>query len=157
MERAKTVREAVAILQETPRTCEYYYVISDRSRDMVGIYATPTVLEILEAGQQHERLPTVPADTVMISAPNRAKVLSERLHEKQGAITPEAMMEIIKRPVAMKSNLHNAIFKPATLDVWFADAGQKKPACDMPYVHVNLGKLIEFYRRNSAPKPAPAQ
>ncbi len=156
MERAKTVREAVAILQETPRTCEYYYVISDRSRDMVGIYATPTVLEVLEAGQQHSKLPTVPADTVMISAPSRAKVLSERLHKKLGAITPEVMMEIIKRPVAMKSNLHNAIFKPATLDVWFADAGRKKIACDMPYAHVNLKKLIEFYRRTNAPAPVPA-
>ena len=155
MERAKTVREAVAILKETPRTCEYYYVLSDRGRDLVGIYATPTVLEVLEAGQQHPRLPAVPADTVMISGAGRAKVLSERLHEKLGTITPEVMMDIIKRPVAMKSNLHNAVFKPATLEVWFADAGRNKPACDMPYAHVNLATLLEFYRQNIAPSPPP--
>ncbi|MFA6930804.1 MAG: C45 family peptidase [Lentisphaeria bacterium] len=148
MECAKTVREAIEILQKTPRTCEYYYVISDRSGDIAGIYATPEVLEILEAGQQHPKLPKVPDDTVMISGGSRAKVLSERLHEKHGSITPELMIEIIKRPVAMRSNLHNAIFQPSTLDVWFADAGQNKPACDMPYARVNLGKLLKFYHQN---------
>lgn len=153
MERARTVREAVAILQETPRTCEYYYVLSDRGRDLVGVYATPGQLELLEAGQQHPKLPTVPEDTVMISGSGRAKVLSQRLQEKFGTITPEVMIEIIKRPVAMKSNLHNAVFKPVTLDVWFSDAGQKKPACDMPYAQVNLGRLLEFYRQDAALKP----
>ncbi len=149
MERAKTVREAVEIFQNTPRTCEYYYVISDRSGDIVGIYATPDILQILEAGEQHPKLPHVPDDTIMISAGERAKVISERLHEKWGGITPQQMMEIIRRPVAMKSNLHNAIFKPATLDVWFSDAGTNIPACDMPYAQVNLGKLLEFYRLNA--------
>ncbi|NMA44177.1 MAG: peptidase C45 [Oligosphaeraceae bacterium] len=149
MERAKTVREAIEIFKNTPRTCEYYYVISDRSGDMVGVYATPNILQILEAGEQHPQLPQVPKDTVMISAGDRAKVLSERLHEKFGDITPQLMIDIIRRPVAMRSNLHNAIFKPATLDVWFAHAGTRSPACDMPYTQVNLGKLIEFYRANS--------
>lgn len=148
MERAKNVREAVEIFKNTPRSCEYYYVVSDRSGDMVGLYATPDILEILEAGEQHPKLPQVPKDTVMISGGDRAKVLSERLHENFGAITPQLMMDIIRRPVAMKSNLHNAIFKPATLDVWFAHAGAKSPACDMPYTQVNLGKLLEFYRMN---------
>lgn len=149
MERAKTVREAVEIFKNTPRTCEYYYVISDRSGDIVGIYATPDILQILEAGEQHPKLPKVPKDTVMISGGDRAKVLSERLHEKLGEITPQLMIDIIRRPVAMKSNLHNAIFKPATLDVWFAHAGANIPACDMPYTQVNLTKLLEFYRKNA--------
>ena len=151
MERAKTTREAIEILRNTPRTCEYYYVISDRSGDIAGIYATPGILQILEAGEQHPKLPRVPQNTVMISGGARAKVLSERLHEKFGSITPQLMIDIIRRPVAMKSNLHNAIFKPATLDVWFADAGSNKPACDMPYAQVNLAKLLEFYQRNKQP------
>ena len=55
------------------------------------------------------------------------------------------LIEIIKRPVAMQGNLHDAIFAPETLDMWFADAGRYTVACDEPYAHVNLRKLVEFY------------
>ena len=85
----------------------------------------------------------------MISGGGRAKALSERLHANFGKITPEVMMEIIKRPVAMKSNLHDAIFMPETLDMWFADAGKKTPACDEPYTKVNLRTILDFYRGQS--------
>lgn len=147
MERAATVREALEIVRNTPRTCEYYYVLSDKSRDMIGLYCTPEKVEVLEAGQQHERLPKVPADCVMMSAGKRAEVLSERLHQEYGKLTPEVLMQVIKRPVAMKSNLHNAIFRPETLELWFADAGKKIPACDAPYVHFSLAELLQFYRQ----------
>jgi hypothetical protein len=60
------------------------------------------------------------------------------------------MTKIIKRPVAMGSNLHNAIFMPETLELWFADAGKRTPACDEPYARVKVGELIEFYRKNIA-------
>ncbi|NMA47787.1 MAG: hypothetical protein GX945_14625 [Lentisphaerae bacterium] len=148
MERAKTVREALAILEKTPRSCEYYYVLSDAGKDMVGVYATPETLEILEAGQQHPKLPKVPADTVLISAPERAKTLAQRIEENYGKITPKMLMTIIKRPVAMKSNLHNAIFRPETLDMWFADAGRKHPACDSAYTRINLREAIDFFHKN---------
>lgn len=147
MERVGTVREALESLRATPRTCEYYYVISDRSRDMVGVYATPQTLEVLEAGVQHPRLPRVPENSVLISAGTRAEKLSERLQAQYGAIDVPAMIEIIKRPVAMKSNLHNAIFRPETLDMWCADAGARTPACDEPYVRVNLKDLLAYYRQ----------
>ena len=81
----------------------------------------------------------------MISGGDRAKELSKRLHQHEGKLTPQLMTEIIKRPVAMKSNLHNAVFSPETLDMWFADASLKKPACDMKYVHVNLKSIIDQY------------
>ena len=147
MERASTVAEALQILKNTPRTCEYYYVFSDRARDMAGTYCTPTKLDILRPGQQDERLPFVPQDTVMFSAGDRAKMLSKRLQEHAGKIDVPTMIEIIKRPVAMKSNLHNAVFTPETLDMWFADAGKDTPACNEPYARCNLGELVQLYRR----------
>jgi hypothetical protein len=146
MERAATVREAVEIMRKTPRTCEYYYVISDRARDMVGIYATPEKVDVLEAGAQNPLLPKVPQETVMMSAGSRAEKLSERLHAQHGKIDVPTLIEIIKRPVAMSSNLHNAIFRPETLDMWCADAGTKTVACDEPYVRVNLNDLVAYYR-----------
>jgi len=146
MEEAATVQEALAIMRKSQLTCEYYYVLSDANGEMVGLYCNPEKMEILQPGQQHPLLPTVPADTIMISAGNRAKVLSERLQQQHGKITPQILQEIIKRPVAMNSNLHNAIFRPTTLDLWFADAGKNTPACDEKYAAFNLLQMLEFYR-----------
>ncbi len=147
MERAATVEEALEILRNTPRTCEYYYVFSDRERNLAAVRAVPDELLVLRPGEQHPLLPPVPQDTVFISADRRAEVLSERLHQQFGRIDPAAMIEIIKRPVAMSSNLHNAVMQPEKLDMWVADAGRSTPACDEPYVRISLGRLLEFYRR----------
>jgi len=153
-ERAATVEQALARLRQTPRTCEYYYVLSDATRAMAGVYATPSVFEVLQPGGQDPRLAAVPRDTVMISGGGRAKTLSERLHADFGKITPEGMTEIIKRTVAMRSNLHNAVFMPETLEVWFADAGRKTPACDEPYTRVNLKAILDLAAATKRGRPA---
>ena len=124
MERAATVDEALEIIRNAPRTCEYYYVVSDKSGTMCGLECTPEKMTVLEPGQQHPRLPHVPEDTVLISGGDRAKLLSQRIEENYGRIDVPKLIEIIKRPVAMQSNLHNAIFAPETLEMWFADAGK---------------------------------
>ena len=148
MERAATVEEALAILRQSPRTCEYYYVLSDKSRDMVGVYCTPKEVTVLRPGQQHPRLPKIPEDVVLISGDHRAQVLSERIQESYGRIDAARLMEIVKRPVAMNSNLHDAIFSPETLEFWIADAGNTTPACDEPYARFSLKELLELFRRN---------
>src|SRR6185436_15084926 len=54
MEKANSIEEAVEIFRRGPRTCEYYYVISDgNSKRAVGIRATPTEFETVWAGEQH--------------------------------------------------------------------------------------------------------
>ena len=146
MERAETVDEAVKIFQETPRTCEYYYVVSDKNRNMVGLKCTPDEVLVLKPGEQNDLLPFVPEDTILMSAGDRAECLSKRLTKLHGKIGVQEMIDIIKRPVAMRSNLHDAVFRPETLDVWFADAGRTTPACDEPYARVNLKQLLEFYK-----------
>ena len=151
MERASTVEEALEILRTTPRTCEYYYVVSDKSRAMAAVQATPGELKVLRPGQQDPRLPRVPEDTVMISGPGRAEALSRRLLENFGKIDVPTMIEIIKRPVSMESNLHDAVMAPETLDMWCADAGRHTPACDEPYVRCNLAELMRFYRQSLRP------
>lgn len=148
MERAATVAEAVKIIRETPRTCEYYYLLTDQARQMVALHCTPEAVVALAPGEQHPRLPFVPDDTLILSAGDRAEAASRRLQAAYGEIDAAALIELIKRPVAGGSNLHNAVFSPETLDMWFADAGRRTPACDEPYVHCNLTELIAFYHRN---------
>lgn len=149
MEKASNVKEALEIMKKTPRTCEYYYVLSDKSGDLTAVYSNANQeFLVLKPGEQHEKLPEVPEDTVLISGRKRAEHLSKKLKENYGRIGVKEMIEIIKRPVAMNSNLHNAIFAPETLDIWFSDAGKRSLACNEPYAHANLKKLIEFYKKN---------
>ena len=61
-------------------------------------------------------------------------------------IDQEEMKQIIRRPVAMASNLHNAIFLPETLDMHFSYADAQRPACDCPYYHLNLADLLKYYK-----------
>ncbi|WP_347243805.1 C45 family peptidase, partial [Thermogutta sp.] len=147
MENASTAEQAVQIIKNTPRTCEYYYVVSDKSGYIRALHCLPDKITILKPGEQHPLLPKIPEDTVLISGDQRAQTLSQRLIQYYGSIDPQKMIEIIKRPVAMKSNLHNAIFAPQTLDMWFADAGKTTPACDEPYYHINLNHLLTLYRQ----------
>lgn len=86
-------------------------------------------------------LNTPPEDSVVISGVDRYKFFAGRLKEKYGQVDAQLLQEMIKRPVAMKSNLHDAIFHPATLEAWVANAGPKgEPACDQPYYHYVLKK-----------------
>ena len=147
MERASTVEEGLDILRKSPRTCEYYYVLSDKSQAMAAVKCDAREIMILHPGQQHPELPFVPDDTVLVSGSDRAVVLSQRLQQHYGKIDVPAMIDIIKRPVAMRSNLHDAIMAPETLDMWVADAGRRSAACDEPYAHVNLGELVRFYEQ----------
>ena len=150
MERAATVDEALRILRDARRTCQYYYILSDRSGSLRAVECTPAEMTVLGPGQQHPQLPLVPADTVFVSGDDRAKLLSQRIQANFGRIDVPKLIEIIKRPVAMQSNLHDAIFAPETLEMWFADAGRETPACDEPYAHVTLSELIEFYATHVA-------
>lgn len=146
MERASTVPEALEIVRNAARTCEYYYVFSDKSRAMAGVHCDPRQMTVLTPGEQNLRLPLVPEDTVLISGPGRAEKASQRLQAAFGKIDVPTLIEIIKRPVAMESNLHNAIFAPESLDMWFADAGPRTPACDEAYAHVNLADLMAYFK-----------
>ena len=54
MEECKTVAEALKIIQDTPLTCEYYYVLSDRSGDMAAIEAKAgSPLVVLRPNEKH--------------------------------------------------------------------------------------------------------
>ncbi len=143
MEKANTLDEAVEIMRKGPRTCEYYYVISDaKTKQAVGIAATPTEFTVVKAGEANERLPRPFADCVLLSADKRYNALCDKVQAQYGKIDAPAAIELMKRPVAMKSNLHAVLFAPDTLDFWVANASAKNPACDNPFTHYNLTELL---------------
>ncbi len=154
MEECSSVEEALALMKSTPLTCDYYYVISDKDKNMAGVEAIAgKPVKILKPGEQNPRLPFIPEDTVFISGGDRAKHISDRLKKYYGKIDAKVMIDIIKRPVAMSSNLHNAVFLPESGTVYFADAGKKSMACNEPYYKVNLKELIKYFKANIKVSP----
>ena len=156
MEECHTVAEAREMIAATPLTCEYYYVISDRSGDLLAVETRagepPT---FLAAGESHPLLQEAFEDIAWITAPERQPELCRRLRQFYGRIDATSMQEIVRRPVAMASNLHDAIFLPETLDLHFAYADATRPGCDCPYHHLNLNELLQYYRDRLAARQQP--
>jgi hypothetical protein len=144
LEHCGTLEEALSYFRDHRRTCEYYYVISDgKSRSAAGIKATPDLLDIVLPGTSHPQLPEPVEDAVLMSAGQRYKDLVKRVQDRYGRIDPGVLIEIIDRPVAMKSNLHNVVFSPEDLSLWIANAGRTTPACSEEYAFYEWGDLFE--------------
>lgn len=143
MEKANTLDEAVEIMRKGPRTCEYYYVISDaKSNRAVGIAATPDKFETILPGKPHPLLPHAMPDAVLMSAGDRYEELARRVQAGFGKFDARSARELMKRPVCMKSNIHCALFEPETLDFWVANADSENVAAHARFTHYNLGDLL---------------
>jgi isopenicillin-N N-acyltransferase-like protein len=152
MERANTLDEAVAIMRKGPRTCEYYYVISDaKTKTAVGIAATPTMFEVVKPGEAHPRLPHPIKDAVLLSAGDRYEELASRVKAGFGKFTADSARDLMTRPVCMASNIHSVLFDPETLDFWVANADSKNPASHTRYTKYNLAELLKARPAENAP------
>ena len=143
LEECTTLDDVTTLWETSPRTCEYYYVFADgKSRRAVGVAATPTSLEIIQPGQSHARLGDGITDAVVLSAGERLETLRNRVLTLHGSIDAQSAMQLMNRPVAMKSNLHNVLFIPEELVLHIANASHDAPAAECPYVRLDLEKLL---------------
>lgn len=142
---AKTLDEAIAVFKDNPRTCQYFYVVSDaKSNKAVGMEASWNKVEIVEAGTKHPLLPKPVKDCALLSAGSRYDELVKRTQAGHGQIDVQAALELMDRPVAMKSNLHNVLFEPKSTRFWVANASpDKQPAATQPYYQFQLTELLK--------------
>jgi hypothetical protein len=144
LETSNTLEEAVNLFKTTPRTCEYYYVISDgKIPDARGLATSPKRFEVIHPNQYHKQLPHPLKDAVLMSAGDRYEELAKRVKENFGKIDSKKAIRLMDRPVAMKSNLHDVLFAPQSLEFWVANAGAHTPACNEPYTHYSLKELLK--------------
>jgi len=147
MEECGTVQDAIRLIRSVPLTCGYYYVLSDAGGDLAALDAKAgEPLCVLRPGDAHPLLRETLEDGVYVTNPKRQETLLSRIRENYGRIDSKRMEEIIRQPVAMRSNLHNAIFEPQNLDVSFAYCDKSHTACDRPYRKLNLRDLLSGYR-----------
>jgi hypothetical protein len=93
-------------------------------------------------------LPHAIADAVPLSANERYEELARRVQANFGKLDAAGARELMKRPVAMKSNIHCALFAPETLDFWVANADSQNVAAHARFTQYNLGRLLEPEKNN---------
>lgn len=146
-EEASTLDKALAIFRDTPRTCEYYYVISDaKIPDARGLACTPEKFEEVAPGQGHPLLRHAIPDAVLMSADKRYEALASLVKNKHGKIGLNDALDLMNRPVAMESCLHRVLFDPKNLKLWVANAvspekTEKFAACYQPYYAFDFAEL----------------
>jgi hypothetical protein len=158
LEEADSLDRAIAIFRDHPRTCEYYYVISDgETGKAVGMEASWDVFGTIGMGETHAKLPHAIKDGVVLSAGDRYQELVRRVQQGHGTFDAESARHLMDRPVAMKSNLHSVLFQTTTTRFWVANASKEgKPAAEQPYQAFQLRELLQRQPDSSSPVlPAP--
>ena len=144
MEKCSTIDEAIAFMRRTPRTCEYYYVISDaKTHRACGIKATPEIFEVVWTGESHPELADPVSDTVLMSAGSRYEELVKRVKGGFGSFDAPSAIKLMTPPVCMQSNIQSVLFAPDTLDFWVANADSKNVASEARYTQYNLRDLLQ--------------
>lgn len=153
LERAQTLDEAIRIFRDSPRTCQYFYVIADaKINRAVGMEASWDTFFTVEPGEFHPLLPKPVRDAVLLSAGDRYDELARRAAAGHGTFTAETALRLMDRPVAMKSNLHNVLFEPASTRFWVANASRDlQPAAEQPYQMFQLTELLKRQPDPAAP------
>jgi hypothetical protein len=153
VERFDSAKDALAWMKSTPRTCEYYYVITDaKTKTMAGIASLSKKLaaekgkpdfRVIDPGSSCEELPNAIEDAVLMSAGDRYSCLVDRVKKDYGKVDMQGAWDMLRGGVAMKSNLHTVLFSPETLDFWAAQAGPDgQPAYTQKVSKFNLKKLL---------------
>ena len=156
LEKGHTLNDVLSVFRDNPRTCEYYYVVSDaKTNEAVGMEASWDKMQVIKSGVGHELLPKPVKDCSLLSAGGRYDELVARTKAGHGTFTAETALSLMDRPVAMKSNLHNVLFEPKSTRFWVANAGaDKTPAADGNYYQFQLSELLTR-KPNSTSKELP--
>ena len=154
LQRAGDLDEAVAIFRDTPRTCQYFYVVADgKTNRAMGMEASWDRFEIVKPGESNPLLPNPVEDAVLLSAGDRYNELVRRTKEGHGTFDAESARKLMDCPVAMKSNLHDVLFAPKSTKLWVANASiDKKPAAEQKYYAFQLSELLARRPESSAPE-----
>ncbi len=154
LERSGDLDEAIAVFRDTPRTCQYFYVVADgKTNRAVGMEASWDKFMLVKPGESNPLLPTPVDDAVLLSAGDRYTELVRRAKEGHGQFDAESARRLMDCPVAMKSNLHDVLFAPASTKLWVANASQdKRPAAEQKYYSFQLTELLSRKPQATAPE-----
>ncbi len=154
LERGNDLDEAISIFRDSPRTCQYFYVVADgKTNRAVGMEASWDKFQLVKPGEANPLLPTPVPDAVLMSAGDRYKELVRRAQAGHGAFDADSARRLMDCPVAMKSNLHDVLFAPRSTKFWIANASHdKQPAANQKYYAFQLTELLARTPEMSVPE-----
>jgi isopenicillin-N N-acyltransferase like protein len=159
LEDCNSLDEVLNFFKRTTRTCQHVYVVSDgKIPGAAAIHSRTDSLEIAFAGHPLPQWPEAIADGAVISGGNRYTLLVKRIKENYGKIDVEKAIEMVKVPVAMPSNLHDAMMLPQDGVMYHANAGSilkgiDMQACYQTYYKYDLKKYVKILDDLAKQKP----
>jgi hypothetical protein len=144
LEKSGDLDTAIGVFRDHPRTCQYFYVVADGNTNRaVGMEASWNEFHTVQPGEPDPLLPKPVKDCVLLSAGRRYEELVERAKAGHGKFDAAGALHLMDCPVAMKSNLHDVLFAPASTKLWVANASADcKPAAEQPYHEFQLTELL---------------
>ncbi len=150
MRRAKNLADVRRLIQETPPTASYVFLMTDGKTEEAELYVRdPSRFLVFHPNEdikdKKEHLPPIP-DTVYGGHFNEK--MTELLTQLHGKINPELIMKDIIPKIAMKSNFQNVIYEPKELKVWFSIAKSRSEwAADQPYTFFDFRKALAKFKQ----------
>lgn len=144
LEECKSLDAARALFEQSKRTCEYYYVISDANKPgALGVHATDSTIDFIGPNEAKGPLNMPIKDAVVISEGDRYPVLVQRIKEDYGRLDAARCRELMRRPVSMKKCLHTVLMAPGLGRLWVAHAtSDGQPASEQEYVFLDVAELM---------------
>ena len=143
---ARTLEEAVKMVQDAKRIKKYHYVIGDgKIPKAVKMRAhAPELLIWNDNDPQDELAPNMLAN-IVYHAEGRDPVAFAHLKKYSGNYSPDAMIQLSKAIGTIGGNLLNAVYDATALECWVAYAnGRDECAYRRPYVHIKLNDYVPF-------------
>lgn len=133
---AHNLADVRRIIQESPPTCSYVFLMSDgKTREAEMYVRDPARFLVFKAGVDiKDKKEYLPAIEETLYGGHFNEKMTELLKANHGKLTPELLMTDIIPKIAMKSNFQNVIYEPAKLRFWVSNAASaSRWAASEPY------------------------
>ncbi len=154
MREADSIEDIKQSIETAQRTNSYVFVFGDAkqqagsARARLFIADRGRVLSFAENTHMvdgREKGDNYPAIDDVVYGGARGEKLHASILEHYGRIDPETL-KLIADEVSLKSNLHNVILRPGTMEAWFSNAslakGVQGKASRQPWVHFDFSQAL---------------
>lgn len=136
-----TLDEAVNSVKDNPRTTSLLYCLSSAKENEVRALKTSHTQCFVYSSSDlpFSTKPDMVYMSMGMDSPWNAKV-GKALKQEYGHLDVSGAQNLMR--TLKTGSLHAVVFKPATGDVWVANATDKRMAYDQPYHHFNLKEAL---------------
>lgn len=155
MREADSIADIKRTIESVQRTNSYVFVFGDAKQgdgpekgrlfivDRSRVLSYPENTHMVDERKGGD---TYPAVDDVVYAGARAESLHSSIVENYGNINPDVLKKIAEQ-VSLKSNLHNVILRPRTMEAWFSNASLSKglegKASRQPWIHFDFSQALQ--------------